>query len=778
MANLSVIGTNVQRVDAVDKVTGKAKFCSDFKIPGTLHARIVKSPYPHAKILRIDVSKAKKLPGVRAIVLPEDVPDVYLGGCFFDELALPKDNIVRCIGQAVAAVAADTADIAEEALELIKVDYEELPAVFDAEEALSQNPPAVVHTEMTEDSFISPYCPWVRDLDRPNCVNHTKIREGDVDKGFNDADIIIENRFSTDKMAYSAIETHRVDAWVEADGTLTWRAPSQTAGNMRGMLAMLFGVPISKTRVIAPYIGGGFGGKVCPELLLASIAMFAAIKSGRPVHLENKRSEEFVGGRHRGNTITYIKDGVKKDGTLVAREMKVILNVGRHAGMGQLLSRNMAFGAVGTYKIPNLKWDSYGVYTNNPIVGAFRGFGAPEVTWAIEQQMDILAEKLGIDPVEIRRKNILKEGDKDACTQKTVAIGARGCLDKAAAWIESEKKPESEGVWKRGKGIAIGNKYCFSAPACVTVKVHPDGKLEARHGNVEMGQGLNTVIAQITAEEFGVSVDDVSVVYSDSATCPYDHGAVSSRSTFFTGNAARLACEDAKKRIFALASIKLDVSPDKLDTKEGKVFIKDEPDKSVKISDLFYYGVMPLQGGEVTGSDCFFVPMAPESPENLQSERVATFYSHFAHAVEVAVNVETGEVKVLRVVCAGDMGTPINPKMAEAQMEGGFQQGIGTALFEHIVMEDGVVVNPNFADYKIPTARELPSNKNTKTILAPAPHPEGPFGAKGLGEGVVVALGPAIGNAVYDAVGIRVNDMPITREKVWKALQEKKGGVQ
>jgi CO/xanthine dehydrogenase Mo-binding subunit len=771
MTELSVVGKVIPRVDALEKVTGKAKFTSDFKMPGMLYGKIVKSRYPHAKILRIETTKAERVSGVKTIVLPEDAPNVRFGYGLCDGFILPRDNIVRCIGQPVAVVVADTLESAEEAVDLVEVDYEELPAVFDAEEALSADPPALVHPEMSE-GFFSRMFPFSFDPSMPNCCQHFKVRQGDVNRGFDQSDYVVENRFSTARVSHCSLEPRVVDAWVEGDDTLTMRTTAQTPNGIQTNFAMLYGVSPTKVRVVVPYVGGGFGGKIGNDTMLEPLAMLAAIKSGKPVRLMHTREEEFVGGRHRGDTITYIKDGVKRDGTLVAREMRVILNVGLKADVAHIVARNMAFGTVGTYRIPNFKLDTYGVYTNNPPTGAFRGFGSPEVIWSIEQQMDILAERLGIDSVEIRKRNILREGDKDVCGQTTVAIGVGNCLDRVAEWIGWDAKPvEEQGPWKKGKGIAIGNKYTVSIPASATVKVHSDGTVEVRHGSVEMGTGLNTVLAQIAAEEFGIPVHRIKVVHGDTAICPSDHGPVSSRSTFFTGNAVRLACQDAKMRILEMASMKLGTQAENLTTKEGKAFVTKEPDKFVSISDLFAFG-MPLKGSEVIGTASFSVPTVPEDPKTGQSERIVAYFSHFAHAVECAVNIETGEVRVLKIVGAADMGTPINPKMAEGQIEGGFLQGIGTSIFEQIVLEKGMVANPSFADYRIPTAAEMPPNDKTKAIIEFVPHPEGPSGAKGLGEGVIVAIAPAIANAVYNAVGLRVRDLPISAEKVLKQLKE------
>lgn len=774
MTDFTAVGTSIPRIDALEKVTGKARYCSDFKMPGMLYAKMVASPYAHAKILRIDASAAEKLPGVRAIALPQDAPKFRSGGYLQDAFVLPVDNIVRCINQPVAIVMADTPEIAEAAVDLVEVDYEEMPAVFDPEQALLSTPPTLVHPEM-KDGLVCMVGSFRYDPSIPNCFRHYKIRHGDINKGFADADLILENKYTVDRMAHCCLETHQADAWIENDGTYAIRMSTQTPQAVLYDIAAAFGVPVSRVRVITPYVGGGFGGKARDEGLIAPLAVLAAIKSGRPVRLANSRSEEFISGGQRADVVIYIKDGVKKDGTLVAREIKTIFNAGRHAGQGYLITQNMLYGAVGTYRIPNFKADSYGVYTDNPPAIAFRGFGSPEVTWAVEQQMDMMAEKLGIDPMEFRRQNILRDGDKDANGQTTVAIGARGCLDKVTEWIGWGEKPKSEGVWRRGKGVTLGNKYTFSIPACATVKVHSDGKIEVRHGNSEIGQGLNTTMAQIAAEEFGIPVDRVKIVYGDTAICPFDHGSISSRSTFFTGNAVKLACQDAKRRVCELASIKLGVSADQLYCKEGKVFVTGKPETSLGLNALFTYRGVPLKGGEIIGSDSYRLPMVPEDPETGQSDRAVTYYSHFAQAVDVAVNVETGEVRVLRIATAADMGQPINPKMCQAQMEGGFQQGIGTALYERVALENGVVNNPNFAEYKMPTARDMPLNKDTAALMNPVPHPEGPFGAKGVGEGVLVAVAPAISNAIYNAVGIRIKHLPIFREDVLKALKEKSG---
>jgi len=771
MAELSVVGKSVRRVDALEKVTGKAKFCSDFKTPGMLYAKLLRSPYPHAKIVYIDTSKAVGLPGVKAVITGKDVPPVRIGAVFWDEYILPYDNIVRAIGQPVAAVAALTKEVAEEALDLIDVEYEELPAVFDVEEATKEDPPAILHPDLAQYLSPMPFLKARPEPGRPNIFNHFKIRNGDVERGFQEAELIVENRFSTARIQHCQLETHRCDAWWEPDGTLVLRISSQGLWYDASALRLIFNLSPSKIRVLSSYEGGGFGGKIFT--LTGPIAALLALKSGKPVRLEYTREEHFVDGRHRPQIITNIRDGVKKDGTIVAREMTISLDMGRHSSTTAIVSKNCAFGAVGTYRIPNFKLDTYGAYTNNPITGPYRGLGTPEVTWAIEQQMDILAERLGISAIEIRKRNILKEGDRDVCGQVTHSIGVEECLTKVAEWGGRNNKTEEQYPWKQGKGIAIGNKYTLAGThSVVYVKVYPDARVEVRHGLHEIGQGLNTVLAQIVAEEFQVPVDWVKVTHGDTTLVGYDFCVCSSRATFHTGNATIKACQDAKRQIFETVSAKLGVNPEDLAIRAGEVYVPNWSGKSIKISELFTPEGLVVEKGEILGRGHFYGPIILEDPETGQSERMVTYYAHGACAVEVAVNVETGEVKVLRIAQCYDMGTPINPKMVEAQIEGGTVQGIGSAIYEEIVLERGMVVNPNFMDYKMPTAAEAPSSKNMKALIAAIPHREGPFGAKGLGEATMVPVAPAIANAVYNAVGIRIKDLPISREKIMRALDK------
>jgi len=784
MSELSVVGKSVNRLDGLEKVTGKAVFCADITLPQMLHAKVLRSPHPHARIVSIDTSKAEQVPGVKYVATGKDAPNEMYGMVIRDQSVLAKE-VVRFIGEPVAAVAADSIATAEEALELIKVEYEPLPAVFDQEIAMSPNPPSVLHP----DYLSYPRRDWQPGDPRfntglPNAYFHFKIRRGDVEKGFEEADVVMENRFSTQKLHHAALEPHAMIARPEADGGLTVWSARQAIWRLHAELGLVFGIKPSKIRIIAPYIGGGFGCKI--SIGEEPLTVLLALKTGRPVKLVFTREEVFLHGGSRVPMIIYIKDGVKKDGTLVARQMKCILSSGAYEHDVGIITRNCAFGAVGTYNVPNFKFDSYGVYTNNPPSSALRGFGSTQTVWAIESHMDMIAEKLGMDAAELRRKNILKEGEPNATGEIVHSIGARECLDSIVDYLKLDKKPEMGGNWQIGKGISLGSKYS-AAPniASATVKLSKDGSITVYHSADEMGQGCNTVAAQVAAEEFGISVDNVRVVFADTLNCPFFPGSTSSRTTYFLGNAIRLASMQVKKRLYKLVAWRLGVSDEELEVKGGQIYVRQEPSKKMTIAQAFGAhrdtdGKL-VQIDDLVGNDTWVQDYTPEDVETgqidprqaEQGKRLTAFYAHTAKGIEVAVNTETGEVKVLRCASANDMGQPINPKMCEQQIEGGMVMGIGGALYEEMQMVDGKVLNPNFTDYKVPTAAIAPSIENMSAIFASAPHKDGPFGAKGFGESSMVGMEPVIANAVYNAVGVRIKDLPITREKIWRELKKR-----
>jgi len=790
MGELSVVGKSVPRIDALEKVTGKAVYCTDISIPGLLNAKILRSIHPHARIVSIDTSKAEQVPGVKRVLTGKDVPNKKYGLVVWDRTILARD-VVRFVGDPVAAVAAESLDAAEEALRLIEVKYDLLPAVFDAEEAMRSNPPAVLHPELSKYPRGKAFGGPRYEPDFPNVFFHAKFYRGNVERGFQQADLILENRFSTTRIQHAALEPHDAVVRPEADGGLTIWVGRQNIWRMKDDIGAIFGITPSKIRVIQPYVGGAFGGKVVTGEELITVLL--ALRTGKPVKLVYTRKEVFTNGGCRVPQIIYIKDGVKKDGTFVARQIRAILACGAYENNIGVVTRNCAFGAIGTYRISNFKWDSYGVYTNEPPACSFRGLGSTQVVWAVESHVDMLAQKLGIDPVEIRRKNILQEGEPNVTGEITHSIGARECLEKMAEFIRFDSRIELEDPWRRGKGIAIGNKYSMApTQAIARVKILEDESIEVYHSADENGQGCNTVVAQIAAEEFGISVDRVRVIFTDTLSCPYfAGGSTSSRVTYNLGNAVLLACKDAKRRLFRIVAnrLKVDLFPEELATKGGEVYVKSNPDQKIRIAEIFlgYRGDRPggygnyTEGGEIIGTDTWIQDYTPEDLETgqidpaqaAQGKRLNAFWAHTAKAVEVAVNVETGQIKVLRCGAASDMGQPINPKMCEQQAEGGIVMGIGDALYEEMQMDKGFVTNPNFTDYKVPSTSEVPMMQDVKSLIAAAPHKDGPFGAKGFGEGAMIGMEPAIGNAVYNAIGVRVKDLPITPEKILRAIKEK-----
>jgi len=772
---LSVVGKSIPRPDAVEKVTGQAKYSADFSMAGMCYGKLLRSPYPHARIVRIDVSKAQKLPGVKAIVTGKDAP--LIGEFIMDRYVIARD-VVRYVGEPVAGVVAESEEVAEEALELIDVAYEELPPVFNVEEAFKVESPVIIHPNLSryQKNPLSFRYQLMPD-NRPNVFECWKGYQGDVQRGFQEADLVVENKFTVCRWQHAALERYIVDAWLEANGQIVVREKRQGIHPARSALSSIYHVPLSKVRVIVPYIGGTFGEAIYqwPE----SVAVLLALRSGVPVRLSFNRDECFVNILHSLGEVIYIKDGVKKNGAIIARQLTTLLDAGAYSGMSTLLVRSGVRGAVGQYRIPNFEMESYGIYTNLPVTGAMRGVTNPQLIWAVEQQMDIIAEKLGIDPVEIRKKNLLKEGERHPLGEITHSIGAEECMNRVTEWLGQGKSPEVEGaLWRKGKGFAVGNLFTTAdLPSFATVKIYGDGMVEVHHGSEELGQGINTVLAQIAAEEFAIPVENVMVVRGDTAVTPYDSVTCSSRSTFFVGNALRRACQDAKRQLFELVAPRLAVNTDDLEVKEGKVQVKGVPQKSISISDLVTASGIVPEVGEILGKGYFNVKSLPED-ETGQTEKWVAFYSYGAHGVEIAVNVKTGEVKVLRAAGCFDMGQPINPKMCEQQIDGGMAWGISHAILEQIIVGDnGKILNPNFTDYKLASVGDIPTRENIKSMIATAPHKEGPYGAKGMGEMVSLPMLAAVGNAFYNATGVRIRDLPLTPERVLKALGEKEASL-
>ena len=769
--DLLYVGKTITRIDSLEKVTGRSVYGVDFSLPHMLFGKFKRSDVPHAEILNIDTTSALKVSGVRAILTGKDLPDTLFGAGLSDMPIMARTR-VRFVGEPVAAVAADTPESAAEAADLIEVSYKEIPAVFDPEESLKENPVAILHPDLMSYK-VTPKLPPVRDPKLPNVGNHVKVRKGDMESAFKSADKIIENRFSTNLVQHVHTEPNATVAQVENDGSVTVWTSTQSVYRARYMLSEALELPASRVRVISTEVGGGFGNKL-NSVVLEAVAVLLSKATGRPVKMQLTREEVFSATTTRHPFVIYVKDGVMNDGRLIARQIRAILDGGAYSGgSGVTVGRNTVFGAVTTYDIPNICIDTYRVYTNKVPSGAFRGYGTMQMTWAIECQMDVIAEKLGIDPVQLRMLNVLIEGRPSGIGEMIPSIDHIAVLAEACKMIDLNKKTELSLPWKTGKGVALSEKYSGEPGACASIRFRSDGLVEVFVAVQEIGQGTRTGVAQIVADELKMPIHNIRIVQADTFLTPYDAGAVSSRQTYSIGNACILACSDLKKNILQTTSKRFGISHDLLTIGEGLVYLPNG--KSIMITDLFIhgksrYGIFLEKGDEFWGYGTWFVETGDLDPETGQATlpRINITYTSGAWAVEVAVNMETGEVKLLRTIAVANAGKVINPKLAETQVEGAVSQGISTSLYEELILERGRAINADFKDYKMLTIQDA---TQIEVKLLEIPSGDGPYGAKPLGEVGIVGIAPAIANAIHDATGVRINDLPITREKVLRAIK-------
>jgi carbon-monoxide dehydrogenase large subunit len=760
MTELRVVGQPVTRLDGPEKVTGRAVYGVDVKLPGMLHGRMLRSPLPHARIVRIDVSRATALTGVRGIVTGRDVPYTHNASIIKDWPFLAIDK-VRHVGEPVVGVAAIDEETAEEALELIDVEYEELPGVFDAEEAMKPGA-ALVHERLAEYPRAEAFHP----VPGTNICNYFKLRRGEVDRALDRAHVVVEERYSTAMMQHCPMEVHVAVAQRAMDGRITVWTSAQSPYWTRFELATALGIPMSDIRVIVPYVGGGFGAKHAVKVEQYAIAL--AMKTGnRPVRLALTRAEEFGTSLVRQPTIIDMKTGVDREGRILARHARIVWNTGAYADLSPAVSRNAGFAAAGPYQVPNVWVDSYCVYTNNPVSGAFRGFGVPEVTWAGESQLDVVARRLGMDPLDLRLMNAVEEGSESVLGEVLHSVGLKECLQKAADAV-GWHAPKPSG---RGRGIGCMHKSTGTPTSSAAfVKLNEDGTVSLLSSAVEMGQGAATVLAQIVAEELGVRIDHVRVVTPDTDVTPFERSTTSSRATFHAGNALLAAARDAKAQILEVAADVLEASPSDLELRDERVWVRGT-DRNVPLGKLWRAGMYsrgqyPILGRGAYSTSGLYDPLDPATG---RSKRSTAFWMYAAQAAEVEVDRETGKVTVLKLTAAHDAGKAINPQTCAQQIEGALVMGLGQALFEQLHLENGRPLNPSFIDYKIPCTLDIPA---LEALLVEAHHRDGPFGAKGIGEPGLAPTAAAIGNAILDAIGVRMRDLPITAEKVLRALRE------
>lgn len=765
----NVIGTSQKRYDAIEKVTGAAIYSGDVKPDRMCYGKFVSSPHAHAKILSIDTSEALAMPGVIDVLTGADVPEKRYGGYIRDRHILCKE-IVRFVGDYVALVVATDEIVAANAVAKVRVEYEVLPAIFDVEDAASSNPSVILHPDMFTygGTGFQGVNEFGMEEDRPNQFTSYYQRKGDIEKGFAEADIIVENKYTLPFVSHCTMETHQCVAIPTPDGGLELWGSEQKGGIARFEIAEDIGISPEKIHMNTPYLGGGFGGKTGIPIL--DVACVAALKVGRPVRIVQTREENFIQGGLRGAAVMNIKDGYKNDGTLVSRYVEMLANSGPYAAHATILVMCAGFGGTGNYKCPNQLVVGRGIYTNLPMNAPYRALGSEYFVFAIERNMDEAARKLGIGRDEIRLKNVLHNGDRDGNDKEVFNNGSDYCLKKAIEGIRLDERRPAEGPWHYGKSISLGNKFVGTEDVQGTgalCKVNSDGSVTIYNSHVEMGQGAKTVDAMAAAETLKLPYDMIHIVSGDSSICPHDMGTFCSRGTTASGNAVILACLDAKKRLLEIAKKHLNISADELELENAVIFEKANPENKIAVSDLFTFEGGVEEGGEIIGGATWFHPLAGD-PTGI----IKDTYSYGSWGIEVGVNIETGEVKIVKMVGCYDGGTIVNPIAAEAQIEGAFSMGFGQALYEHVMVNDkGKMINCSFRDYKIPTFMDSPSTSIMDISFVPNnPYEYGPHGAKGIGEVSTVPVLPGIANAVSDAIGIELYDLPFTRETVLNAI--------
>ncbi len=747
------------KVDALEKATSGRGFVINLRLPDMLYVKILRSPIPHGRIRSINTSRAERVAGVKGTITHREVPRIAFnptgeflpletGEHLFVKDTYIFDEKVRFVGDPVAAVAAETEEAAEEATDKIVVEYDELPAIFNVFDAMKPSAPQI-HSA------------------KGNVAGHLKISQGDIEEGFRDADQIFEDAFRTPRVQAVPLEPHVCAVKPDADGNITVWSSTQSIFVLRSRLAEALNYPKQKITVERPaYVGGGFGTKV--EMHAEGICAILALRTGRPVKHEYSREEDFISTSRHPVTF-HLKTGVKRDGTFTARWAKSIADTGAYARHTHVNSIMGSFFAA-SYKCPNVFFDSVAVYTNNPPSGSFRGFGGPQPSFAIESQMDIIADELGIDPIELRLRNAFKQGDPNLWTTRGFPIGSYGfeeCMRKGAEQIGWHRRnprpaPAASGIM-HGIGMAtlptwvsgtVGMVYIPEFSGAI-VKVRPDGIVELTTAVVDVGGGQTTVLAQIAAEELSVPIDRVVVADSHTGSAPGDTATHASRVSFVGGSSVQAAAAKAREVLLEEASKILGIGRDELMLHDGQVRARTDPTISVNIGDVAANASRPIAGES-----------RKHAPEN---NAVPTA----AHYAEVEVDIETGRLRVVDYVAAHDVGRAIYPAGVEGQIEGGVMLGIEFALMAELAVdpETGKTVNADLLDYKVATARDMP---RVRPIIVETHDPAGPFGAKGVGEPPLIPVPAAIANAIYNATGLRIKELPILPERIVESWRNRK----
>ncbi len=769
-----LIGKSVPRIDGVEKVTGSAVYTPDMRLPGMLYAKMLLSPHPHARIVSINTDTARALPGVKAVLTGADLP--YRVGLYMVDKPILAAGKTRYFGEPVAAVAAVSEDIAREAVELIEVEYDLLEPVLDARKALSKGSPLVHEFLHTYDCVKGVFCP----VEKSNIANNFRLKKGDPDGAFAGCDRVVENEFYVPQVQHVPMETHSSIAHYRPDGSIQIWTSAQSPFAVRDLLSAALGISHARIRVIVPTVGGGFGGKAGIHLE-PLVTVLSKAAGYRPVKITATRTEEFKTLPCRQGLHARIKTGVTNAGRILAEEIEYVWDAGAYADYGVNIGRASGYSGAGPYDIENVSIASLTVYTTKPFGTAYRGFGHVEVFWAVESQMDMIAHELDMDPMEFRMKNLLDIGSRTVTGEEiTVATGSvRKCLEEAAKGIEWGKapgRPSAKGR-VRGKGIAVLHKapaMPSNTASSAIVKFNEDATVNVMVSGVDYGQGTGTSLTQMTAHHLRMPMEKIHFVWAkDTDYSPYDWQTVASRFTVMGGLCIERACADAMSQIKETASQALAVPAGDLDYGDGRVYVRGDESRGLDFKDVVLGYKFPdghAIGGPVIGRGRYVA----EGLTNLDLETgqglPALNWTYGAHGVEIELDVETGDIQIVKIVSAFDVGRVINEALCRGQVLGGTVQGLGTTVSEHYVYDDdGHLLNPSFTDYKIPTVRDVPLEM--VQVFVETPHDKGPFGARGVAEHPMISVPSVISNALFAATGVRMRELPLSPERVYFALK-------
>ncbi len=755
MSDLHIVGKSCPQIDALEKTMGKTRFVSDLVLPNMLHGRILRSPHPHARIRYMDTSRAEALPGVKAVATYADTPGIKFGPRTADWTIFAKDTVRFC-GDEVAAVAAIDEDIAEEALDLINVEYEELPFVTDPLEAMEPSAP-LVHE------------------DKPgNIAAEFKIQAGDVDEALKNSHFVYEDRYYTNQVYQAYLEPMGALVDVDATGRFTFWVGTQIPSMMRITYAKALDVPLDKVRVIVPDYGGAFGAKMENNVHL--VAAVLARKTGRPVMVMNTRHDDFIAGNPRVPMYIDIKLGATREGLLTGKEVRVVGGAGARVVYAQAIVSTACYRVDSLYRFKDVRSTGYTVYTNTVPTSCFRGFGNSQMTFVLESSLDMIADQLGIDPAELRMRNDIGPNTVSVHGWEIKSCGLKECVSRATTAIGwKEKRTDRKPL--RGIGLSCCNHVSgnrafvreFDGGAGI-VRVGRDGRVTVYHGESDMGQGQKTAFAQIAAERLGISLENISVAAVDTDISPFGFGSFATRGTLMGGNGVLAAANDAFRQLAEAAANILEANTKDIESREGNFFVSGSPDITVPFREVAEKAAFARHGAPIVGTG-FYDPPTVFPDAKTKYGNISPAYPFACQIAEVEVDPDTGQVTVLNFTAAHDVGRAINPMATEGQVQGGVAQGLGWTLMENMVTENGKVMNPGFLDYIIPTAMDVP---DITPLLVEPVEPNGPYGAKGIGEPALNPSMSAITNAIYNATGIRIKELPVSAEKILAELKKKK----